>query len=64
MPAAYKQKIGLVGCGPASISCATFLGRMGYTDITIYERDENPGGLSSSEIPQERLDFDYINILY
>jgi len=61
MPAAYKQKIAMVGCGPASISCATFLARLGYTDITIYERDENPGGLSASEIPQYRLPYDVID---
>ena len=27
---AQNAKIALVGAGPASISCATFLGRMGY----------------------------------
>ena len=43
MPAAFNQKIAFVGCGPASISCATFLARMGYSDLTIYERNEFPG---------------------
>ncbi|XP_026679568.1 dihydropyrimidine dehydrogenase [NADP(+)]-like [Diaphorina citri] len=32
-------KIALIGCGPASLSCATFLSRMGYDDITIYEKN-------------------------
>jgi len=45
LPDSYKSKIGLVGCGPASISCATFLARMGYSDITIYEKEEYIGGL-------------------
>jgi NADPH-dependent glutamate synthase beta subunit-like oxidoreductase len=30
LPPSYKAKIALIGCGPASISCATFLGRLGY----------------------------------
>ena len=50
MPAAYKQKIALVGCGPASISCATFLARMGYTDVTVYERGEFPGTVSKYRV--------------
>ena len=57
MPDAFKQPIKLVGCGPASISCATFLGRLGYTDIEILERDEYHGGLSTSEIPAYRLPY-------
>ena len=39
------------------MSCATFLGRLGYTDLTIYEKRSYAGGLSSSEIPQYRLPF-------
>ena len=45
LDASYSQKIVLLGCGPASISCATFLARLGYNDITILERDEYYGGL-------------------
>uniref|UniRef100_A0A068WJR7 Dihydropyrimidine dehydrogenase [NADP(+)] n=1 Tax=Echinococcus granulosus TaxID=6210 RepID=A0A068WJR7_ECHGR len=53
--AQYDTKIALVGCGPASISCATFLARLGYRNVHIFERDERPGGLSTMEIPQFRL---------
>uniref|UniRef100_A0A0A9X1F1 Dihydropyrimidine dehydrogenase [NADP(+)] n=1 Tax=Lygus hesperus TaxID=30085 RepID=A0A0A9X1F1_LYGHE len=59
--AASDAKIALIGCGPASISCATFLARLGYEDVTIYERQPHPGGLSSSEIPEFRLPFDVVN---
>ncbi|CAF0828642.1 unnamed protein product [Brachionus calyciflorus] len=55
LPPSYKSKIALIGCGPASISCATFLARLGYSNITIFEKEEFLGGLSSSEIPQFRL---------
>lgn len=39
------KRIVLLGGGPASLSCATFLGRLGYEDITIYERKSYLGGL-------------------
>ena len=61
LPESYQAKIGLLGCGPASISCATFLARMGYTDITIFEKENYIGGLSSSEIPQFRLAYDVVS---
>lgn len=40
-----NSKIVLLGAGPASLSCATFLGRLGYDNITIYEKREYLGGL-------------------
>ncbi|XP_015783399.1 dihydropyrimidine dehydrogenase [NADP(+)] isoform X2 [Tetranychus urticae] len=60
-PKSYGTKIGLIGCGPASISCATFLARLGYTDLTIFESKQYVGGLSSSEIPQYRLPLHAVN---
>lgn len=45
LPASYKSKIALIGCGPTSVSCATFLARLGYSDITIFEKEEYVGGL-------------------
>uniref|UniRef100_A0A8D1LIR6 Dihydrothymine dehydrogenase n=1 Tax=Sus scrofa TaxID=9823 RepID=A0A8D1LIR6_PIG len=61
MPEAYSAKIALLGAGPASISCASFLARLGYSDITIFEKQEYVGGLSTSEIPQFRLPYDVVN---
>nr|XP_037288557.1 dihydropyrimidine dehydrogenase [NADP(+)]-like isoform X3 [Rhipicephalus microplus] len=61
LPASYKARIALVGCGPASMSCATFLARLGYSDIVIYEKQPYFGGLSSAEIPQYRLPFDVVS---
>lgn len=40
-----NKKIALLGGGPASLSCATFLARFGYKDITIYEKRKYLGGL-------------------
>eukprot|EP00088_Acartia_fossae_P032309 TRINITY_DN3308_c0_g1_i6.p1 TRINITY_DN3308_c0_g1~~TRINITY_DN3308_c0_g1_i6.p1 ORF type:complete len:1069 (-),score=295.18 TRINITY_DN3308_c0_g1_i6:247-3453(-) len=61
LPEAFKSKIALLGCGPASISAATFLGRLGYADITIYEKADYLGGLNTSELPAYRLPYDVIN---
>ncbi|XP_002130803.2 dihydropyrimidine dehydrogenase [NADP(+)] [Ciona intestinalis] len=61
LPSTYRSKIALFGCGPASISCATFLARLGYNDLTIFEKKDYVGGLSTSEIPQFRLPYDVVH---
>jgi len=60
-PESYKSRIALLGCGPASISAATFLGRLGYKDITIFEKEDYYGGLNTSELPAYRLPYDVVN---
>lgn len=60
LPESYRTKIAFIGCGPATISAATFLARMGYTNLTIFEKEAFPGGLSSTEIPQFRLPYDVV----
>lgn len=44
-PKNFETPIALLGCGPASLSCATFLGRLGYSNITIFEKESYIGGL-------------------
>ncbi|XP_045158402.2 dihydropyrimidine dehydrogenase [NADP(+)]-like [Mercenaria mercenaria] len=61
MPDSYKTKVALIGCGPASISCATFLARLGYSSLTVFEKENYIGGLSSSEIPQYRLPYSVVD---
>ena len=53
--ALYDTPIAIIGSGPAGVSCATFLARLGYRKIDIYESKPYTGGLSASEIPQYRL---------
>ena len=48
------RKIAIVGSGPAGLSCAYFLGRLGYKP-TIFERDHRPGGMMAHAIPSYRL---------
>ena len=45
LPASYRVKIAFLGCGPASISCATVLARLGYSNLTIFEKQDYIGGL-------------------
>uniref|UniRef100_H2YN47 Dihydropyrimidine dehydrogenase [NADP(+)] n=1 Tax=Ciona savignyi TaxID=51511 RepID=H2YN47_CIOSA len=61
LPETYQAKVALFGCGPASISCATFLARLGYSNVTIFEKSDYVGGLSTSEIPQFRLPYDVVH---
>ncbi|KNC80821.1 hypothetical protein SARC_06824 [Sphaeroforma arctica JP610] len=61
LPDSFQCKIALIGCGPASVSCGTFLARLGYSSITIFEKQEDySGGLSASEIPEFRLPYDVV----
>ena len=41
----FKVPVALIGCGPASISCASFLARLGYKNLQIFEKNEFVGGL-------------------
>lgn len=48
------KKIAIVGSGPAGIECAIELLKNGY-DVTIFEKDEIPGGILWYGIPDFRL---------
>lgn len=56
-----NSPIAIVGCGPSGISCATFLARLGYSNIHVFERNPFGGGLSFTEIPQYRLPYDAVD---
>uniref|UniRef100_A0A4W5JWA0 Dihydropyrimidine dehydrogenase [NADP(+)] n=1 Tax=Hucho hucho TaxID=62062 RepID=A0A4W5JWA0_9TELE len=60
MPESFHAKIALIGCGPASISCASYLARLGYDNITVFEKQKYIGGLSTAEIPQFRLPYEVV----
>lgn len=60
LPQVYHSPIVLIGCGPASISCATYLARLGYSQLTIYEKTDYFGGANALEIPQFRLPYEAI----
>ena len=55
-----NQKIAIVGSGPASLTCASFLARHGY-QVTIYEKYNYLGGLLRHGIPNFRLPKDILD---
>lgn len=49
-----KKKIAIVGAGPAGLSCAYFLARLGYKP-KVFEAEQRPGGMLVQTIPAYRL---------
>ena len=48
------KSVGIVGSGPAGLSCAMYLARLGY-DVTVYERREKPGGLDTYGMAEYKM---------
>ena len=55
----WEEKIAIIGGGPAGLSCAYYLATMGYKP-TVFERNEEPGGMLRYGIPSYKLDKDVI----
>jgi formate dehydrogenase (NADP+) beta subunit len=53
-PSEKTGRIAIVGAGPAGVTCAYHLAKMGH-QVTIYERLGEPGGMSAMGIPDYRL---------
>ena len=49
-----SRKIAIVGGGPAGLSCAYFLARLGYRPV-VFEAEPRPGGMLVQTIPAYRL---------
>jgi NADH-quinone oxidoreductase subunit F len=52
--AARGVPVAIVGAGPAGLSCAYFLARLGYRP-TVFEAQPRPGGMLVQAIPEYRL---------
>ena len=50
----HTAKVAVVGSGPAGLSCACFMARMGYP-VTVFEAAPRPGGMLRYGIPAYRL---------
>jgi len=48
------KSVGIVGSGPAGLSCATYLARLGYA-VTVYERREKAGGLDTYGMAEYKM---------
>lgn len=54
-----NQKVAIIGAGPAGLTCAGDLQKLGY-DVTIFESLHMPGGVLSYGIPEFRLPKDKV----
>lgn len=48
------KRVAVIGSGPSGLACANQLNQLGYT-VTVYEKDEAPGGLLRLGIPDFKL---------
>ena len=55
----FKEKIAIIGAGPAGLSCAYFLALTGYKP-TIFEKIAEPGGMLRYGIPSYKLEKDLL----
>ena len=53
----FDEKIAIIGAGPAGLSCAYYLALTGYKP-TIFEKNEEPGGMLRYGIPSYKLEKD------
>jgi len=53
-PVWQNQKVAVVGAGPAGLTCAYFLAKMGYK-VTVFESQNIGGGMLGIAVPEFRL---------
>lgn len=56
----WKEKIAIIGGGPAGLSCAFYLAQMGYYP-TVFEKNKKAGGMLTYGIPSYKLEKDVID---
>jgi NADPH-dependent glutamate synthase beta subunit-like oxidoreductase/coenzyme F420-reducing hydrogenase delta subunit len=57
----HQERIAIVGSGPAGLSCAYYLRKLGY-QVTVFEAHAELGGMLRVGIPQYRLPREVLNI--
>jgi NADH-quinone oxidoreductase subunit F len=53
-PVTRKEKVAIVGAGPAGLTCAYYLAKMGY-QTTVFEAQSMAGGMLGIAVPEFRL---------
>jgi len=59
LPTRNGHRAAVVGAGPAGLTCAYFLARMGYR-VDVFEKAGQPGGMLAHAIPTFRLPADAV----
>src|SRR5690606_20787855 len=54
LPESNGIAVGIIGSGPAGLSCAAYHARTGY-DVTVYERRPLPGGLDTYGMAEYKM---------
>ncbi len=49
-----NKSVGIIGGGPSGLTCAYYLGKLGY-EVTVYEQQPVAGGMLAVGIPEYRL---------
>lgn len=53
------KKVAIVGSGPAGLTCATYLNKLGHK-IVVFEKEKMPGGILYYGIPDFKLEKRYV----
>ena len=56
----WKEKIAIIGAGPAGLSCAYYLATKGYYPV-VFEKNEKPGCNLTYCIPSYKIEKDVID---
>lgn len=57
----FDEKVAIIGAGPSGLSCAFYLAEKGYTNVTVFEKNDAPGGMLRYGIPNYKLGKDVID---
>ncbi|UCF36705.1 MAG: FAD-dependent oxidoreductase [Acidobacteriota bacterium] len=60
-PAEWHHSVGIIGSGPAGLSCAYFLRLKGHSTV-VYEAESDAGGMLRMGIPSYRLPREFLDI--
>jgi heterodisulfide reductase subunit A len=61
VPIIQKEKIAIIGAGPAGLTSAWYLAKRGYR-VTVFERNKKPGGLLQYAVPDYRMPKDLLDM--
>ena len=57
----FDEKVAIIGAGPSGLSCAFFLAEKGYRNVTVFDKNKEPGGMLCYGIPNYKLEKEIID---